>query len=126
MNGDLLRRVDALVDINDAIGALSNKASTTTPGGDLNPSTDVEYQAQALLKQTDNLLDALAKVMNDIFSFKPDDIPLRFTKYFITIVNKTVSQKNLMLEASYNQVHALVEQLLTRLLIENLDKIGSP
>ena len=29
--------------------------------------------------------------MNDIFSFKPDDIPLRFTKYFITIVNKTVS-----------------------------------
>ena len=43
MNGDLLRRVDALVDINDAIGALSNKATSATPGGDSTPSTDVEY-----------------------------------------------------------------------------------
>lgn len=44
MNGDLLRRVDALVDINDAIGALSNKAQASTPGGaDSAPSTDAEY-----------------------------------------------------------------------------------
>ena len=30
-----------------------------------------------------------------------------------------------MREAAYPQVHGLVEQLLTRLLIENLDKIGT-
>lgn len=127
MNGDLLRRVDSLVEIHDAISALSDKGKTATPGGtDSGPSSEVEYQAEALLKQTDNLLDALSKIFNDIFSFKPDEIPIRFTKYFISIVLKTCSTKELMREASYNQVLALVEQLLTRLLIENLDKIGSP
>lgn len=71
------------------------------------------------------MLDAFTKVMNDIFSYPTSEIPLRFTKYFITIVNKTCSQKEIMREAAYPQVHGLVEQLLTRLLIENLDKIGT-
>lgn len=62
--------------------------------------------------------------MDDIFKHPVQDIPLRFTKYFITIVNKTCTSKELMSEVSERSVHALVEQLLTRLLIENLDKIG--
>jgi cytoskeleton-associated protein 5 len=62
--------------------------------------------------------------MKDIFRYPVNDIPLRFTKYFITIVNKTCASKEIMREVSETRVHELVEQLLTRLLIENLDKIG--
>lgn len=63
--------------------------------------------------------------MNDIFSYPVNDIPLRFTKYFITIVNKTCASKEIMREVSEECVFKIAEQLLTRLLIENLDKIGS-
>lgn len=62
--------------------------------------------------------------MNDIFSYPVNDIPLRFTKYFITIVNKTCACKEIMKEVNENQVYNIAQQLLTRLLIENLDKIG--
>jgi hypothetical protein len=70
------------------------------------------------------LVDAYSFVMNDIFKYPVNEIPLRFTKYFITIVNKTCASKEIMKEVSEHRVHELVEQLLTRLLIENLDKIG--
>jgi len=63
-------------------------------------------------------------VFKDIFKYPVSEIPLRFTKYFITIVNKTCAQKEIMREISEKSVSELVEQLLTRLLIENLDKIG--
>ena len=51
-NGDLLRRVDALVEINDAISAMSSKSSSgATPGETpAGPSTEAEYQVQALIK----------------------------------------------------------------------------
>lgn len=62
--------------------------------------------------------------MKDIFSYPVNDIPLRFTKYFITIVNKTCASKEIMKEVVEPQVYDIAEQILTRLLIENLDKIG--
>lgn len=70
------------------------------------------------------LVDAFTFVMKDIFRYPVHEIPLRFTKYFITIVNKTCASKEIMREVSETRVLELVEQLLTRLLIENLDKIG--
>lgn len=72
----------------------------------------------------DDLVKAYVYVINDIFRYPVDQIPIRFTKYFITIVNKTCSSKEIMKEIAEKQVYDLVEQLLTRLLIENLDKIG--
>lgn len=42
--------------------------------------------------------------MIDIFSFPVKEIPLRFTKYFITIVNKTCSSKEIMKEVSCDEV----------------------
>ena len=62
--------------------------------------------------------------MVDIFKYPVNDIPLRFTKYFITNVNKTCASKDIMKEVTEDRVYKLAEQLLTRLLIENLDKIG--
>lgn len=47
--------------------------------------------------------------MNDIFRYPVHEIPLRFTKYFITIVNKTCASKEIMKEVSEKRVHELVE-----------------
>jgi hypothetical protein len=47
--------------------------------------------------------------MIDLFNIPITDIPLRFTKYFITIVNKTCCAKNIMREVSQKQVLGLVE-----------------
>jgi hypothetical protein len=52
------------------------------------------------------------------------DFPLRFAKYFVTIVNKAASCKEIMKEVNEKVIYDLAEQLLTRLLIENLDKVG--
>lgn len=95
-DGDLLRQVDALVDINEAVGGFSTK---TGEGG---TAGEIDVQQQALIRSVNSLVEAFTKVMNDIFSYPTTEIPLRFTKYFITIVNKTCSQKELMREVGYS------------------------
>jgi len=115
--GDLLKRVDSLVALNEVISATGTQAD--------NEENSVNaLQQKALIRLCDELINAFSKVMIDIFSFPVKEIPLRFTKYFITIVNKTCSSKEIMKEVSCNEVLNLVEQLLCRLLIDNLDKIG--
>ena len=77
-----------------------------------------------LVKTSNDLISAFTHVLNDIFDKPVEDIPLRFAKYFITIVLKTCSCKEIMKEVSEEKVFDLAEQLLTRLLIDNLDKVG--
>jgi len=47
--------------------------------------------------------------MVDIFKYPVNDIPLRFTKYFITIVNKTCASKEIMKEVTEERVYKLAE-----------------
>jgi hypothetical protein len=47
--------------------------------------------------------------MIDLFNIPITEMPLRFTKYFITIVNKTCCSKDIMREVSQKQVLGLVE-----------------
>jgi hypothetical protein len=114
--GDLLKRVDSLVALNELISATSGQAQEL--------SKEQQNQQKALIRCCDELIEAFTHVMDDIFKYPVNDIPLRFTKYFITIVNKTCASKEIMKEVTQDKVNKLAEQLLTRLLIENLDKIG--
>lgn len=115
--GDLLERVDSLVALNEII-------STTSSSNNSEQTQEQKNQLKALIYCCNQLINAFTVVMKDIFRHQVQDIPLRFTKYFITIVNKSCSSKEIMREVSEQSVHDLVEQLLTRLLIDNLDKIG--
>ena len=81
--GDLLKRVDSLVALNEVISATGQ--NNDGGGGDENSATKV--QQRALIRLCDKLINAFSQVMIDIFSFPVKEIPLRFTKYFITIVN---------------------------------------
>lgn len=119
-DGDLLKRVDSLVALNEVIST----TSSTTGGDQPAQSQELKNQQKALIHCCNDLINAFTHVMNDIFRHPVQDIPLRFTKYFITIVHKTCTSKEIMTEVSEKSVHDLVEQLLTRLLIDNLDKIG--
>lgn len=121
--GDLLKRVDSLVALNEVISNTGVQNDGGEKPTDDNP--DSKLQQTALIRLCDKLINAFSQVMIDIFSFPVKEIPLRFTKYFITIVNKTCSSKEIMKEVSCEEVRGLVDQLLQRLLIDNLDKIGS-
>lgn len=76
------------------------------------------------MKTANDLVNAFTHVLIDIFERPVEDIPLRFAKYFITIVHKACSCKEIMREVSEDRIFELAEQLLTRLLIDNLDKVG--
>lgn len=63
-------------------------------------------------------------MLNDIFERPRAEMPLRFAKYFVTIVNKTCSQELIMKVVREQDLYELCEQLLTRLLIDQLDQLG--
>lgn len=89
-----------------------------------NAPQDNQNQQKALIRCCNELIGAFTHVMRDIFSYPVNDIPLRFTKYFVAIVTRTCACKEIMKEVNETQVFNIAEQLLTRLLIQDLDKIG--
>jgi hypothetical protein len=102
---ELAKRVESLITINEIIQSVAKYADG--------------------IKHTENdLINAFTHVLIDIFERPMQDFPLRFAKYFVTIVNKAASCKEIMREVSEKEIYDLSEQLLTRLLIENLDKVG--
>lgn len=61
------------------------------------------------MRASNDLVGAFTHVLNDIFDKALEDIPLRFAKYFITIVLKTCSCKEIMREASEERIFDLAE-----------------
>ena len=104
--GDLSGMVDALVIINELITKKMDEA------GD------------SLIKNANFLIGSISKVLHDVFSKTSDKIPLKFGKYFISIVNKVCSIKEIMRSVEERNILILVEQLLLKLLIPGLDTLG--
>lgn len=104
--GDLSGKVDALVIINEVI------------------TKRMEETADSVLRNSNFLVDSISRVMHDLFNKTPDKIPLKFGKYFISIVNKVCSIKEIMMNVEERKILVLVEQLLLNLLIPDLDKLG--
>ena len=76
------------------------------------------------MKAANDMIGAFNHVMQDVFNCPAESINLRFAKYFISIVLKTCNCKEMMMQVSQDKIFELAEQLLTRLLIDNLDKVG--
>lgn len=83
-----------------------------------------EESQPVILRAVNDLMAAYTQVMVDVFEKSSEEINLRFAKYFISIVLKTCSCRELMSSVSRERVFELAEQLLTRLLIEGLDRAG--
>lgn len=98
--------MDSLVSLNETIGGMSEE---TQP---------------VLVRASNELIGAFTHVMIDIFAKPTEEINLRFAKYFISIVLKTCSCREIMSAVNRERLFDFAEQLLTRLLIEGLDKAG--
>ena len=69
----------------------------------------IDQNKPVLVRTANDLVSAFAHVLNDIFDKNVEDIPLRFAKYFITIVLKTCSCKEIMKEVSEERIFDLAE-----------------
>ena len=69
----------------------------------------IDQNKPVLVRTANDLVSAFAHVLNDIFDKSVEDIPLRFAKYFITIVLKTCSCKEIMKEVSEERIFDLAE-----------------
>lgn len=87
---DLSKRVDSLVSLNEMISA-------------------IDQNKPVLVRTANDLVSAFTHVLIDIFDKSVEDIPLRFAKYFITIVLKTCSCKEIMKEVSEERIFDLAE-----------------
>ncbi len=88
--GDLSKRVDSLVSLNEMI-------------------SQIEQNKDKLIVQSNELISAFTHVLLEIFDKPVEEIPLRFAKYFITIVHKATSSKEIMREVSEEKIHELSE-----------------
>lgn len=104
--GDLSGKVDALVIINELI------------------TKKLDEAGDSLIKNSNFLIDSISKVLYDVFNKSPEKVPLKFGKYFISIVNKICSIKEIMRSVEEKKILILVEQLLLKLLIPGLDTLG--
>lgn len=62
-----------------------------------------------MAKCANDMANAFTHVLTDVFERHLQEIPLRFAKYFVTIVNKACTCKEIMQEVDYNHVHDLAE-----------------
>jgi hypothetical protein len=104
--GDLSGKVDALVIINELITIKKAEAE------------------DSLIRNANFLICSISKVLYDVFNKSTDKVPLKFGKYFISIVNKVCSMKEIMRNVEEHNILILVEQLLLKLLIPGLDTLG--
>jgi hypothetical protein len=104
--GDLSGKVDALVIINEVI------------------TKKLDEVHDSLIRNSSFLIGSISQVFFDVFSKTPEKVPLKFGKYFISIVNKVCSIKEIMRTVEEPQSLILVEQLLLKLLLPGLDTLG--
>ena len=76
--GDLSKRVDSLVALNDIISRINS------------------YNTQTINRCADKLCSALTHVLVETFEKSLNDIPLRFAKYFVTITNRVCTSPEVM------------------------------
>lgn len=88
--GDLSKRVDSLVALNDVI-------------------TRISQYNESIIKCANELCSAFKHVLIETFEKPLSEIPIRFAKYFVTIVNRVCQCNEVVLAASELEVHDLTE-----------------
>lgn len=70
------------------------------------------------------MIDTVSKVLFETFDKPNEQIPLKFGKYFITIINKICSIDFVIKVVDEQKIQTFVEQLLLKLLINGLEQLG--
>lgn len=104
--GDLSAQVDALVILNELI------------------TSNLEQKKDSLANNASYMIDTISKVLYDVFNKPVESIPLKFGRYFISIVNKVCSIDFIVRPVPEKKIMTLVQQLLLKLLTPGLESLG--
>jgi hypothetical protein len=78
-----------------------------------------------LIPNIDAIIKAFVISLKNLFKNKSlQEIPIKLGKYLLTVLYKISSNKELIVNISYEVLFNLTEEVLSNLLIENLDKVG--
>ena len=107
LSNDLEHKVSCIIDIHDSI------------------HTKYEEYKQQINENINEILKIFITAMKNLFSKDINNIPIKFSKYFVIVLCKITTNKELMCHVSYEILYNLSENLLSNLLIENLNTIGA-
>ena len=107
LSNDLEHKVSCIIDIHDSI------------------HTKYEDYKSQINENINEILKIFIIAMKNLFSNEIQNIPIKFSKYFVIVLCKITTNKELMSHVSYEILYDLSENLLSNLLIENLNKIGT-
>lgn len=105
-NGSITKRVNALMYLNE-------KTVST-----------LEEEKECLIEHSDQLIITFADILRELFDKPMEDIPVRFAKYFMTVVSKVCANKNVIQHVSEKCFYVFIEQILMKLLYDNLENMG--
>jgi hypothetical protein len=89
-SSDLNKRVESLIALNEIIQA-------------------IQTHEKSIQHTANDLISAFTHVLIDIFERPRQDTPLRFAKYFVTIVNKTCQCPTIMSVVREQELYELGE-----------------
>jgi hypothetical protein len=89
-SNELSKRVESLIALNDII-------------------QQVDKYELGIKRTANDLIGSFTHALKDIFDRPRNEIPLRFAKYFVTIVNKTCSCKQIMELVNEQDLYDLCE-----------------
>lgn len=98
-----MKKVDSMVGINDIISQTSCQDED-----DKIEQKASHLKQQALIRLCDELMSAINHVMLDAFGMEVNQIPIRFAKYFVSLLNKICSSKEIMKEVKQQEVCDLI------------------
>jgi len=124
------KKTDQILKINTIEQALQ-----TLKGKDISTQVDalmyinertISTEDKETLRANNNaMLQVFAEVLNDTFDKAVTEIPIRFAKYFMTVVNKICSSKTIINGITEDTYYTFAEQLLSKLLYNGLGSIGN-
>ena len=81
---------------------------------------------EILIPSIDIIIESFCKAINSIFNehLLIEDIPIKYGKYLLTVLYKIASNIELISKISFNELFLLSEEVMTNLLIEDLENIG--
>ena len=87
--------------------------------------TKYQENKYILIPNIDNIISIFIKITHNLFDAENiENISAKFAKYLVTILCKIAANKELITHMTYKVLNELIYELLTYLLISNLDKIG--
>ena len=104
---NITKRVNALMYLNDR--AISN----------------LEEEKNEIIDNCNKVFSTFVDVLNEIFDCSPDEVPIRFGKYFMTVVSKICMDQAFIVNVNENIIMMFIEQLLTKFMYEQLEQLGS-